>query len=190
MVSRLLELGPWVLLLLVNSSLWRRSFGTATRILRFFSRRRLTSRLRAAASRSSAGRPVQESKRLVCLRPLLGAGSEMARALCLGGFDAFGRCLPSGMGLSCSRSELLADSAHLYDCCGDRRYGKRSNILLADLSACGRNVRCGADFGACCRSDRGGGHDGGCAARTTAVRMLFGPGTSTHGGCRRDAFAE
>jgi hypothetical protein len=34
------------------------------------------------------------------------------------------------------------------------------NILLADLSASGRNVRCGADFGACCRSERGGGQDG------------------------------
>ena len=63
------------------------------------------------------------------------------------------------LAFSCFRSELLSDSAHLHNCCGDQRYDKRSNILLADLSPSGRNVRCGADFGACCRSDRGGGQD-------------------------------
>ena len=84
-------------------------------------------------------------------------------------------------GLSFRRSEPLADSAPRHNFCGDRRYGKRSNILLADLSPSGRTVRCGADFGACCRSDRGSGQDWRSVATTTAVRTLFDPGTSARG---------
>jgi hypothetical protein len=87
---------------------------------------------------------------------------------------------------SCSRSKLLADGAHLHNCCCDRRYGKRNSVLLADPSTSGRSVHCGTHFGACCRPDRGGGHHNGCIATTTAVGTLAGPGASSRRGSRRD----
>ena len=117
----------------------------------------------------------------------------MARALCLEVFDAFGRCLPSGMGLPC----FLASAPNFFRTARIFIIAAAISAMISAAIFCSLIYRPAAETSVAERTlvhavelTAGAGRIGGCVATTTAVRTLFDPGTSARGGCRRDAFAK
>jgi hypothetical protein len=86
-------------------------------------------------------------------------------------FNALDRYLPSGVGLSCTPSELYVENALVHFCRCDRRLGEWSSMLLARLSSGGGSVHCGAHVDARCRNKRGRGKNDADVPREAANRQ-------------------
>ena len=99
--------------------------------------------LAPSASRSSDYTGNQTALSLTTLALLFSAWDVSMRLV--------GACRPE-WDYFCSRSELLADGAHLHHCGRDRCRGRRSGMLLTDVPASQRSLlHCGPNFGAHCR---------------------------------------